>query len=573
MARVVSQVMLSDPDPVTSWAAGRVLAKYPHPAATSALLEFLGREEPREFLARSSAMEALVSLHEPRAFPYLLKELEGMPNNQMGEAAIQLMAQLGDPRGLAPLHHLATNPHLEDSCASSPRSRGVADPARYCADQAARIRSQASRAERDLRRFLADRTFSPFDLSDSTWAQLRRNGFAVGAETHNEMYEFLDPAYPCVTTDLCLHAFHLVAKAALGELDSLVIAPKLASFCGQMRDACLETSRKSRDSATRGAAAHDVLYFAVAQALLEGNNQGLDGLPVMSKGIVQAELLQIRAHTSAGPSLMPDGTEDFTKYTPRDRFSGDPSSEGYFQAIVWLGRILEPVKKDESLRRALVMAGELRRRPALAAHWQEIDRLLRSLYGPPDDIRLGDLARVLDQLEIPASADAPMNAATLARIRGALARFSPPRIRTRVPTATDARADLAVSVLGQRYTRSVHLIQLQLDSGIWPPTGVTIPAVLLGSARAQALLPPKAKQASQRWGALVPEPGPAGPWDLPEASLDASATLFRTPDKAPAFMKRAAWEEKEINTALGAWVEMVNLTSPFTKDANVYMSA
>ncbi|HKA25089.1 MAG TPA: DUF3160 domain-containing protein, partial [Candidatus Eisenbacteria bacterium] len=47
----------------------------------------------------------------------------------------------------------------------------------------------------------------------------------------------------------------------------------------------------------------------------------------------------------------------------------------------------------------------------------------------------------------------------------------------------------------------------------------------------------------------------------------------RTPDKAPAFMKRAAWEEKEINTALGAWVEMVNLTSPFTKDANVYMSA
>jgi hypothetical protein len=38
-------------------------------------------------------------------------------------------------------------------------------------------------------------------------------------------------------------------------------------------------------------------------------------------------------------------------------------------------------------------------------------------------------------------------------------------------------------------------------------------------------------------------------------------------------MKRPAWEEKEINTAMGAWVEMVNVTSPFTKDANVYMGA
>src|SRR5262249_34567443 len=161
--------------------------------------------------------------------------------------------------------------------------------------------ADAGRAERDLRRFLDDRITSPFDLSDSCWAQLRKNGFAVGAETANDMYEFLDQQYPCVTTDQCLHTFHALIRSAFGELDSLVMGPRLLAFSRAMRKACLETSKRSNDRDIRHAALRGAQYFAVAEALLAGGSSGTEGLPVWSKAQVEAELLQIRAHAGIGP--------------------------------------------------------------------------------------------------------------------------------------------------------------------------------------------------------------------------------------------------------------------------------
>lgn len=61
--------------------------------------------------------------------------------------------------------------------------------------------------------------------------------------------------------------------------------------------------------------------------------------------------------------------------------------------------------------------------------------------------------------------------------------------------------------------------------------------------------------------------------DISESSLHVLSALFRTPERAPAFMRKTAWEEKQVNTALGAWTEIVSITSPFAKDANMYACA
>lgn len=100
---------------------------------------------------------------------------------------------------------------------------------------------------------------------------------------------------------------------------------------------------------------------------------------------------------------------------------------------------------------------------------------------------------------------------------------------------------------------------------MWPPTGLGLVGDLMGSRRASAL-------AAER-GWRVGEPAPAAVesgTDLPEATLGTLTRLFEPAASAPAFMRSTAWEEKQINTALGGWAEIAELTAPFVKDAGIY---
>jgi hypothetical protein len=58
---------------------------------------------------------------------------------------------------------------------------------------------------------------------------LQRDGFAVvqeslyGGRTPNEMYESYPSEYPFVSADLAFHTFMILVRAALDELEQLVL--------------------------------------------------------------------------------------------------------------------------------------------------------------------------------------------------------------------------------------------------------------------------------------------------------------------------------------------------------------
>ncbi len=383
-------------------------------------------------------------------------------------------------------------------------------------------------------------------------------GFAIDLATSNELFEFLGTEYPFVTSDQAFHAYASTARAALAERDALVVAPRLAGFCRGMLVAL--RSRAAAGDLDAGAAA---AYFAVPVALLDGEDPRALGLSVASAAAVGGDLGRIRAHARIEHSAVLGRTEDFTKYAPRGRFSMGDGDPGYFQAVVFLGRATFRATDERETRLALAIAEALRSRPALLASWRDLDGLLGACYGPNDDATPADAVRAIEGIDA--------HDAALAALRRSLASVAAPRIHTAADTRPSGAAERAgergMRVLGQRYTRGAHRFQQALESGVWPLTSLGVVGDLMGSRQAVEL-------ARERgWRVIDAAPAaPAGPvTDLPEATLQTLGALFIRDARAPAFMRGPAWEEKQINTALGGWAEIVDLTAPFAKEANICM--
>jgi hypothetical protein len=70
---------------------------------------------------------------------------------------------------------------------------------------------------------------------------------------------------------------------------------------------------------------------------------------------------------------------------------------------------------------------------------------------------------------------------------------------------------------------------------------------------------------------IVPARGPDRFASLMDGYIEAAHFLFQLEAGAPEFMRKPAWEEKQINAALGGWAEVQHATALYTKDANHYM--
>jgi hypothetical protein len=551
-ARALARLMVVDTTSYMPMLAARMAEKFPHPAETDALLEVVRRTDRQSRIAHASALAALVALHEPRVVPLLGDDLLRTPRGDQ-RGALQLLAQCEDPRALALIRQFnATQPP-------------------------AALAALARDAERDAQRLLTDHLSCAFNLDDTTYAHLARQGFVVRNEGKgNELYEFLGEEYPCVTSDMAFHAFVLVSRAMLGELDSLVVAPRLASCCTRMTADCARIAAARGPGRVRDAALRDAAFFAVGAELLGRAAPLRDD---RARDRVQEDLALIRAHAGVGRSAVLDRTEDFAKYAPRGRMSESPALAGYAAAVTWLGRGEFAVDSAEELRAALTLVAATRLDPHVAHDISALERLLEQFYGPTEDLTLAQLDAAVASL--PGTNRDPLHVASddrrLRELQSRLETGPRPRITTRTPapeSATDAAPHgFVLRVFGQRYTRAIDLLQQEMSTGTWPPHGVDLAASLLGSARAAELARETGVLDARRSGA-EPRPAlPAGTGGLPEAALVVLSTLFRHDTREPASMRGPAWEEKQINTSLAAWAEVSNVTTPFVKDANEYLSA
>jgi hypothetical protein len=217
------------------------LAKHPHPAARDALWQSMDRSSEWE---KKRIKSTLVALGDERVLDLLLADVR-LPGAYDWQDAFRMIGELGSARAMEPLEAI-----LADSSLELGHDRDRKWYLETTQTRARSYRDAAQRALRDVRLRVDTGMVMPFDLDDHALTVLSRQGFVILPEPADELYENLGSEYPYVTVDIAFHAFMILVRASLQDLERLIVRPRLSLFASGMVEAgreqlsCLEAGEE-----------------------------------------------------------------------------------------------------------------------------------------------------------------------------------------------------------------------------------------------------------------------------------------------------------------------------------------
>jgi hypothetical protein len=444
------------------------------------------------------------------------------------------------------------------------------------------VSRELSGALHGLRRNIESGFVTPNDVPDSTWEAIRRQGFAIVSQGADELHDLLDSAHPYITFDVAFHAFVMMAASALDEWERCALRSQVSEFVTEMKRACIGQAGRVRDDEA-ALARRNAAFFAVAKTLLDGAAE-TEGLPEELAVRVEDEVAKIRAHAGIHHSSLFAVPEDFSKYKPRGRHGGTEEASTYFQAMMYLGRMLFRAEDETETRQALLLLDVLESEPALHEAWAAIDAPLRAFFGKLDDAGVQEYADCLSRVPTVTSGEGRALAVVRSprafeAFRALVARRPGPSIRT--PTPTKPNGDLSEAggfrILGQRYTRPIDVFQQWMEECDRMgqrslPSGLHVASALLGSEEAERLLVAEGRPPTREF--VDPPPAPDDPCEsLPETALHCFPPAFERWENGPKFTRSTAWQRRWINSSLGGWSEMLHTTMLYTKDSGMLFGA
>ena len=419
---------------------------------------------------------------------------------------------------------------------------------------------------------------SVYPLSEAARARLRTNGFVVlpnqDIERLSEAYFGLFPREQVsvlVTTDVALHLFHNVFDDLLAEVEKAHLyddvewlVQQLYTFSVTRYQAILETQ-----PLCKAAARHNVLVFAVAARLLDDTFV----LPACVEPEASQYVQKVLAHTIT--EFYPG--DDYTQYEPRGHYAGDEGLERYFRVVKWLSRRIfriedryYPDDADVELTAAALLAQLIAGNPAIEARWNKVYDVTRLLAGPADSITPPMVQQALDNV-FGAGFELGMleEAANRAALRAELQRDIYPTSEI-IPVNIEFPDQIPlkyVQFIGERYLPDAEAMQETCFPHVSErllPSGLDVMATVLASDRAEHWLADEMVTHPELDGQLAALRAQFDAYTLADWTKSTyngwlyslRPLLQPMPDGAPAFMQGTAWQDKELNTALGSWTQL-----------------
>jgi uncharacterized protein DUF3160/WD40 repeat protein len=330
-----------------------------------------------------------------------------------------------------------------------------------------------------------------------------------------------------VTSDAVLETFYAAFAALYAQVERTELTALLEEF------AC-----KGAETAREKGAGRDVENFF------------LTGLGLLNKDAVRTAPAEVREEVARVEKGEGSGTSFFGKeldygdFYIRGKYERDKDLQGYFRAIKWFQSFTFDLAQEPQRKPAadiLAVSGAAKVRPSL----ERIYAIYREMIGE------SRYYNPLNLKELPATGPLPEFKSGLPWVAG----------------------EGSFRLLPSIYTLDAHVF----DELIWHikrpesvegrdlPMGLDIMAAF-GSQEARRILLDELHQGQypnyeKQLARVTDKIGKLSRSDW-EANvyqnwLDALATLVREPDaKSPAFTRTAAWKRKELNTALGSWVNL-----------------
>ena len=374
-----------------------------------------------------------------------------------------------------------------------------------------------------------------------------------------------------ITSDVALHLFHNVFDDLLAEVEKAHLYDDVEWLVRQLYAASAARYQVIPETQTlsKAAARHDVLVFAVAARLLDNSFVPPDYVEPDASQYVQ----KVVDHTLT--EFYPG--DDYTQYEPRGHYAGDEQLERYFRAVKWLSRRIfriedyfYPDDADVELTAAALLAQLLADDPATEARWNKVYDVTRLLAGPADSITPPMVRQALDNVfGAGFTLDMLEDAANRAALRTEFRRDIYPTSEI-IPVPLEFPGQIPpryVQFLGERYLPDAEAMQETCFPHVPErllPSGLDVMATVLASDRAEHWLAGEITKYPELSGQLATLRTQFNAYtvaDWKKSTYNGWLYSLRPllqpmPAGAPAFMQGMAWQDKELNTALGSWTQL-----------------
>lgn len=440
-----------------------------------------------------------------------------------------------------------------------------------------------------------------FDLSGDTRALLAANGFAAVASSfrkisdgYNESKDRSVPVF--VTTDACLHSYHILYDYVLRAIETDYFADDIESLTRALIADMQKQYEEATASSVKVAALDTIAYLSVALKLVDPEAQ----VDVRVVDVVQEEVAAILALSDGytpSPLFYSEDypyEEDYSQYKPRGHYTRNETLERYFRAMMWYGRMtfsldLTGATQDgirKAAVQALLLSRSMDKASIMAGAGQTAEQLWRRIYEPTvffvgkaDDITFDTY---LDIAKNTFGTSFTTLTPDILADDGKIDQFIASALLLPEPSITTKTGN-GLRLMGQRFIPDSYILDQCVEEFVRDrlmPRGLDVMSVL-GSARAREIVAEYYKD-PERYGDYIPKINalteefrgytPAV-WaqNLYFNWLYTISPLLEPKGEGyPLFMQTEAWTDKSLATALGSWAELRHDTILYAKQSETF---
>lgn len=418
-----------------------------------------------------------------------------------------------------------------------------------------------------------------------------KNNFVVNPTKKEQLfYIYEDNQYKelpsFITTDSVLQVYHIFYDYTLRTLEN----EKLLLILEELTDSMLKKSitlyNEIENRDIKDAQLKNIAFFATAQLALE--NELPEDIPDRAQGLALEELNKINMHKGFDKSSIFPFDLDYSQFTTRGHYTRNEGLGRYFKAMMWYGQVPFPLYKVEHEERnieqtlqALLITYSLYSDKEIYDKWEMIYEPTNFFVGSSDDLDIYQYADLLFKIY----GDNPnlnsLNENTKFDLLYKEAKKLPePRIKPKYTSVTTPTGK-QFRFMGQRYVLDAEIIQELTEPMVRPiPSGLDVMGVL-GSERAKEIQ--MLKEENQDWSEypiifsnlqnrfskLSDDNWKSNMYQGWLWTLKGFLEPFK--EGYPSFMTNLAWEDKDLNTALGSWSELKHDTILYGKQSAAEM--
>ncbi|MDO5561984.1 MAG: DUF3160 domain-containing protein [Synergistaceae bacterium] len=428
---------------------------------------------------------------------------------------------------------------------------------------------------------------------------IEKNGFAADAspilpeyinvddmaDVYGEMYN--TPKF--ITSDLFLHAFHLVFSHGLKKMETSVFAPKLEKMLqGSLaRLSAMEKNTNNKTLAPTFASARDFLTVPYLLLRPDANIPASKAAKDEVSRIVKAEGVSV--------SGISGKKEDYTFYKPRGHYTASEALSRYFRSVAYLGGmpvILADNDPRDTKRANAALATvlcEVFADSDMRNQWDAIREPLAYLVGEADDASIREFAPVVKKV-IGGDLNKLADKGALDRLYKEFKMASPqPRIidrkasRINMSRAERLAETASFRLMGRSFVLDAWAFSLLTSDPVSTPDAPrNLPLAedfmaVLGSKTADKYLDGERKKFSAYDATLKQVKADAdgyfgeGSKNVYTDCLSALKTLFAEKGSKQLFFNSPLWDVKKLVTAMASWTELKHDTVLYAKQSGAEM--